>query len=294
MNSEATWASDPGNTLTCLPVYAVGARVGSPASSASGVVNIHDRSTPKTTTAAITALEHVGDRTWPTLERSWYDGWLLRASEGVTGRSNSATALYPSTIDVAEKMDVVEQWFEARDLPTIVRTLPITEPALADELVDRGYRHEDGAHVMTRDIGDAAAATSADVTSRPEAVWLQALSTFRDDRGEPEVMRRMLLQLESAVYVSVSEGAEPVAIGMGASEGDTIALFNMNVAPSERRRGLGTTVLNTLLGWGRSHGASRAMLQVHTANKAAIAFYESAGFDHRYTYVYWVAPQPAW
>ncbi len=240
----------------------------------------------ETTPLEIRTLEHVADRTWPTLERWWYDGWVLRASEGVTRRSNSMTALEPSTIDVAEKLDVVEGWFAARDLPTIVRTLP-TDPDDLHQILDtRGYDRVPGAHTMTRPVGDATADPDVDITPTPDDRWLEGLSAFGDDRGRPDVMRAMLAEQPGAAYAVL----EDRAIGMAAVHDGIVAVFNMAVAPDQRRRGLGTRVLDGLLAWGASQGAVQAMLQVHPANTGAIAFYEDAGFTNRYDYGYRNAP----
>jgi N-acetylglutamate synthase len=240
--------------------------------------------------AEVRALEHVGDRTWPTMERYWFDGWLLRASAGVTRRSNSVTPLEPSSIDLAEKIAFVERWFAQRSLPPIVRSLPIDEAGLPKLLVARGYRHDPGAYVMTRRIGELTGRPRATVVAVPDEAWMAALSDFGDDRGNPVVMRRMLSRLGTAAYASILEDGDPVAIGMAAVDGNTVALYNMNVAPTRRRLGLGAALLDSLLGWGVSQGAVQAMLQVQPANTGGIAFYQSADFEHRYTYSYWQAP----
>ncbi len=190
-----------------------------------------------------------------------------------------------------EKLDFIESWFAERGLPAIVRSLPTDEPDLAAVLDERGYTTDAGAHVMTRPIGDVASHGAVVVEPHPDDRWLAALTEFGDDRGKPALMRRLLWALGPAAYAVIVEHEEPVAIGMAAVEGDTVAVYNMSVAPTARRRGLGTAVLDALVAWGASQGASTAMLQVHPSNDGGVAFYGQAGFRHRYDYRYRLAPQ---
>jgi GNAT superfamily N-acetyltransferase len=218
---------------------------------------------------------------------------LLRASAGVTRRSNSVTPLEPSTIDLAEKVDFIEAWFDERGLPAIVRSLPTDEPGLAGLLTERGYETDAGAHVMTRTAGEPSHGAGVTIDPLPSEGWLQALSRFGDDRGSPAAMRRLLEVLGPAAYATITESGASLAIGMGAVDGDTVAIYNMNVDPARRRRGLGGAILDALVAWGISQGAATAMLQVHPANEGGLAFYRQAGFQHRYTYWYRIRPQGA-
>jgi GNAT superfamily N-acetyltransferase len=69
-----------------------------------------------------------------------------------------------------------------------------------------------------------------------------------------------------------------------------IGIFDLETESGVQRKGLGRTVLGSLLAWGAGLGAERAFLQVEAANVPARALYESAGFELAYTYAYWREP----
>ncbi len=55
-------------------------------------------------------------------------------------------------------------------------------------------------------------------------------------------------------------------------------LMTLAVEPSERRRGLGRTLLRHAMDLGRSQGATRGLLEVRASNAAALALYGQEGF----------------
>ncbi|MFC2082472.1 GNAT family N-acetyltransferase [Candidatus Bipolaricaulota bacterium] len=61
-------------------------------------------------------------------------------------------------------------------------------------------------------------------------------------------------------------------------ESDKIWIRELAVAPDHRRTGLGRSLLNTGLRWGRDRGAARAFLAVDARSTAARCLYTSVGF----------------
>lgn len=55
-------------------------------------------------------------------------------------------------------------------------------------------------------------------------------------------------------------------------------LMTLAVEPSARRRGLGRTLLRHAMDLGRTHGATRGLLEVRASNAAALALYAQEGF----------------
>ncbi|CKL87410.1 Putative Gcn5-related N-acetyltransferase [Mycobacterium tuberculosis] len=65
-------------------------------------------------TAAIRALEHAAAAAWPGVERTWLDGWLLRAGHGAVLAANSAVPL-----DISAHTNTITEisaWYASRDL----------------------------------------------------------------------------------------------------------------------------------------------------------------------------------
>jgi ribosomal-protein-alanine N-acetyltransferase len=60
---------------------------------------------------------------------------------------------------------------------------------------------------------------------------------------------------------------------------DEIHLLNVAVDAAERRRGYGRQLVEEVIGYGVTHGAARVLLEVRVSNAAAVALYQSLGFE---------------
>ena len=58
-----------------------------------------------------------------------------------------------------------------------------------------------------------------------------------------------------------------------------LEILNLAVRPDARRRGTGTELLRRSFAWGKSFGATNALLEVRAANLAALDFYRHHGFE---------------
>lgn len=65
---------------------------------------------------------------------------------------------------------------------------------------------------------------------------------------------------------------------MGRVAADEAEILTLAVAPSARRRGLGGTLLRAAIEAAAARGAAAVFLEVSTANDAARALYDAAGF----------------
>jgi ribosomal protein S18 acetylase RimI-like enzyme len=85
-----------------------------------------------------------------------------------------------------------------------------------------------------------------------------------------------------ATVPSVDDDSRRV-LGFVAASDRALSLYvhGLAVAPAERRRGAGRALLRACLSEGKAAGLNRAVLHVGTANRAAVALYESEGFTVR-------------
>ena len=66
-------------------------------------------------------IEELTLNAWPPLEILLHDGWVLGFSNGYTRRANSIHPLYPSSLDVQEKITTCEGMYAARGQDTVFK-----------------------------------------------------------------------------------------------------------------------------------------------------------------------------
>src|SRR6478609_11271673 len=64
-------------------------------------------------------LEKLMAKGWQALDRGGLGDWVLRASEGFTGRANSALVVGDPSLPPDKAIDFVEKWYSERDRPPI-------------------------------------------------------------------------------------------------------------------------------------------------------------------------------
>ena len=93
-------------------------------------------------------------------------------------------------------------------------------------------------------------------------------------------------------FAFAEEAGTPLAMAIGAVDGEYMGLFDVLVMPAARRRGLARRVTESLYAWAWDCGARFAYLQVVATNAAARPLYAEQGFETVYSYHY-RAPPPA-
>ncbi|MDD4857841.1 MAG: ribosomal protein S18-alanine N-acetyltransferase [Candidatus Krumholzibacteria bacterium] len=83
---------------------------------------------------------------------------------------------------------------------------------------------------------------------------------------------------DETINLVLADGEELAAYAAAWIAYDEIHLLSIAVAPSRRRRGLGTEILREAIARGVARGAVRVILEVREGNAPARAFYEKHGF----------------
>ncbi|MBT1101191.1 GNAT family N-acetyltransferase [Streptomyces anulatus] len=250
--------------------------------------------------ASFGELASVTARAWQPVESEALGDWRLRAAGGFTRRANSALPLGDPGLPVGEALGRVRDWYEERGLPAYVQTATGaegTQELLCAELERHGWRREVSAEVRIAalaPVGDLEADVRAvRLTREPDAAWLARYQRF--STPGPHVLR--VLRSGPSVWFATVPGATgdtggadadpdapPAAIGRCVVDGRWAGFMAVEVAPEQRRRGLGTTVMAALARRALDEGASAAWLQVEEDNEGARALYDGMGFaaHHRY------------
>ena len=245
----------------------------------------------------IRELEERAMRALPALESETYDGWVLRAAAGYTGRANSAAPLDAGELDPAEKISYTEAWYRARGLPPMIRLTPAAQPAGLDLLLkEREYSlRDEGVSVQAVELdGSYAPVGAVEVDEGPvPRTWpamLARLQTRVEQHFDAAIGLFSRLPSSSAFAAARLDGA-PAAVGRAVVENGDVGLFDIITRPDLRRRGLATDITMALLDWGARRGATRAYLQVESGNGPALRLYRRFGFEEVYRYWYRVAPE---
>ena len=131
--------------------------------------------------------------------------------------------------------------------------------------------------------GDASALVrlTRAVGAEPEG-WLLATSEWRSPGAERRYLRSVRRSANAAVFLA--EDGEQIVARLSIARDPHPASFHvaslgLMVAKSHRRRGLGQALLAQAVEWAREVGVSKLELYVFPHNEAAIALYESFGFE---------------
>ena len=240
-------------------------------------------------------LEELAFRGWPALESRDLAGWRLRFSGGYTKRANSISALGHDARTDAATVQSLEEPYRERGQAPVWRLTPLAPPAMATLLAERGYRPIERSLLQVCPLHPGfAAAPKVRIHPQPTPAWIEAFCLHSPVRAEHrDTMRRMLAAIAApAGFAFVEEAGQPMAMAIGAIEGDHMGLFDVLVMPQARRRGLARRITESLYAWAWQRGARFAYLQVVATNAAAMPLYAAQGFRTVYAYEYRIPPSP--
>ena len=248
-------------------------------------------------TTSIDALEQAAARSWRALESGQLGSWLLRASDGFTGRANSALATGDPGLPLADAIEKVRGWYAERSLPAMIAVpYPLNGPV--DSELDRlltalGWTARTAAIVMTASTADVTASAAQNVPgigfdAEPDVAWLARYRYRGQDL--PPIARELLTSAPWQAFASVRADGGTIAIGRVAGAGEWAGLTAIEVDPTRRRQGLGASITTALTRHAAEHGYRNIYLQVTDENAGARALYRKLGFTDHHGYHYRVAP----
>ena len=241
-------------------------------------------------------IERIALRAWPSAETVEYDGWILRSSGGYTKRANSVNPHFGSTLPLQEKIAHCEAFYAARELPTIFRLTPFSQPEGIDQmLADAGYTTLDPTLVMTAILDQASDKDPAAARFATDAVWLAAFEGLRRLPPDRRTHHRRIVETADGerLFALIVEDDNPVACGLGIVTEDILGLFDLFTAEAHRGRGHGGAIVCAIAHAAIARGTRQAFLQVHSQNETAQRLYRAFGYEIAYRYWYRIKPQSA-
>lgn len=217
-------------------------------------------------------------------------GWLVCRDPGGMGRATSAVPLrHDAPLDPA-LLDRIEALYRSEGCASAFRIAddPRLEP-VREALARRGFRPEQPTLVKIG-LCEALAALSdkpAAVTDAPDEAWAAAFQGEGFDPVDAAARIRNLSRSPGAVFASVREEGEALAVGVAAFAHGWVSVHGMRTSKARRGEGLAGRVLAGLAQAGAERGLGRVFLQVEEPNAPARALYRRAGMRPVWRYRYW-------
>ena len=226
----------------------------------------------------------------PALQTQLYDGWALRFANGYTKRANSIHPLYPSALDLHEKIEHCERQYGGHGLPAIYKLTDGTDPRIGKALDEHGYAIVEPTFVMEASLRDKDFPMhDCVVADHADDEWLSAYYALNNttDGVKMATARQILENVKSTLLCGRSaNGGGTVACGTAVIERGYMALQNVIVDEAQRGKGYGRAICESLLAKAKQFGAHTAYLQVTQANHVAVGLYRKLGYEPAYTYWY--------
>jgi RimJ/RimL family protein N-acetyltransferase len=239
----------------------------------------------------VTNIEELSLNAWASLQTVLYDGWIIRFANGYTKRANSVNPLYPSNVNVADKLQFCENLYREKGLPIVFKITPSVYPGNLDDILkENGYKKDSPTSVQTVNLETTnfQLSSEANIQENPSSEWLENFCRMSSiSEIQKEALQKILLNIvPSHCFVSIKSSGKVIACGLGVLQSGYIGLFDIVTDKDFRNRGYGNKIVKSILAWGKQWGAKNAYLQVMLDNAPALYLYSSIGFTERYQYWY--------
>ena len=242
----------------------------------------------------VAEIESHSLRAWPaTVTETTADGWVLRATPGLTGRGRSNHALTPPRpLDLREYdrgLQLVDAFAAGQGIDCGVQVSPLEiHVPLLDELSGRGWNIQQAVVVMTGETQEVAAGSDPEfeiaVADSATPAWVEA---WAHCDGRSDVQEHLDTVFPRMAGLARFAHVGKRAVGISVELDGIVGLFCIAVAPEERRQGLGKKLVQAMLA---QHQAPLTYLQVFSENAGGVALYQSLGFGEEYRYCHCVLP----
>lgn len=232
--------------------------------------------------AKIRELEELAAQACPARTRTHSDGWVLNKDEWNACRGNHIRIAEPSLVPVGEKILECEKRYREENKPCRFRLTDCNRPF---EALLKGweYRLEKTVDCMTLERIPMLFPSVRTRVVESVAEWLSAFRALSGEKGLP---RSHALIEGRPVYITLNEGGNVIASGMGVVQGEYVGIYDIFVDEKFRRKGFGRAVCERILFEGKKLGAGKAYLHAESGNFAAISLYKKLGFEKAYEYRY--------
>ncbi len=233
-------------------------------------------------------IEYAGFCSWPADEQQDLDRVVLRFSNGYTKRANSATVLQQQTGDFSNLVQQCEDYYQKNGIPCTFRLPSFSQNEALDQYLEhKAYTLLDRSLVLYKPIKKQSQNTVNLQLKTPEQ-WIESFCKLKSiDIKNQQHHLKILNRIKDDMLLAVSvEHGQDVACGIAVVSNGYCGIFDIFTHKNFRKQGHATKLLNGLLNWAISRGATQSYIQVIANNQAAIKLYEKLGYITCYKYHY--------
>jgi N-acetylglutamate synthase len=228
---------------------------------------------------------------WPALDQMQIGDWLVRFSEGLTRRANSACPRQAKLHGIQESIQVCKSLYRARGLPAIFRVPSFIQPNVDSSLEGLGYSSEGETLTLYADLSATSAVRDPDVELLPHASgeWIAAMADQQGYSNEKSaIYSRIVASItQPAAFSALRMKGQIIALAYGVVHDGLVCLNSVTTDARQRGKGYGHRICTTLISWAASHGINGVCLPVEADNMPGQALYRSVGLKselYRYHY----------
>lgn len=222
-----------------------------------------------------------------------HNNWVLRLNEGYTYRANCICPIeYGNKADTEEALRFGEGVFQRAGIPPIVKVTPVLQKDFEDILLSRDYEKIKTVYAMDCDLKKDSYEIKSFIRMEryPTDQWLKASGEFtgiEDGKLLATHIEGIKNIAVNSVFVSAWDEGKIIGCGYGTLENGYVGIYDLHVKSEYRKRGIGTGIIKGILEYGRTEGAHKGYLIVHSKNSNAIGLYEHNGFKKVYEYSFY-------
>jgi N-acetylglutamate synthase len=222
-------------------------------------------------------------RVWRASEVESLGDWTLQATGGGTARVNSCLIVGLANIPVANALQKVVSWYQAKNLDPLVH---LPAPGVFDEdLKNFGFTKTYLIDFLSKENVSSSIALDFLVEDSLSNAWFEAVNR---NNGEGRKVDAITLESgEVTKFISLISNDEIIATARLAVVENFALVTNLWVSQSHRQKSIASEIMKLIENLALEIGVKRTWLQVLNTNRAAQNLYQKIGYQKHHQYQYW-------
>ncbi len=215
------------------------------------------------------------------------DGWSVATLGRAPRRLGSVSCFGIVPRELAGAVSRAEQAMSRCGITPTFRLTPLDDTV--DAALAGRYAAEAGALVMIGSPGRRRTSFEIPTHDRIDPAWWEDLGSITG--MDPHRLDTLVESHRRLTMPAVVAWLPGIAVGRMVVDGPSAGLFDVAIHPSERGKGLGSALVDTMLHRAADAGVTMIYLQVHHTNRLAIELYRRRSLQTLYRYTYRVLDQ---